>query len=170
MKNTHIIRKLTDIEQHNIYQDLERIEDCFDLHSPNSEKYMKYGGLRDGKTVWLHGIDGEFSHKDKAENIINFINQYAILSGHDKIGRTYIHKLTPGQQIFKHKDIDEEYFYRIDRYQIVLDLPDTVKINQKGSIVSDFSLVYFNHFIQHAYSNNSNKNWYLIVFDLYKSK
>lgn len=168
MENTHVIRKLTDIERHSIYQDLERIEDCFDLHSPNSEKYMKYGGLRDGKTVWLHGINGEFLHRDKAENIINFIDQYAKLTEDRKIGRAYIHKLKPSQQIYKHKDIDEEYFYHIDRYQIILDLPKRIEIHQKGRIVSDFSLVYFNHFIQHAYSNKSDKNWYLIVFDLYK--
>jgi hypothetical protein len=168
MENTHIVRKLTDTERHNIYQDLERVKDCFDLHSPNSKKYMRYGGLRDGQTVWLHGLNGNFLHVDNAKNIINFIDQFAKFSGKQKIGRTYIHKLKPGQQIFKHKDTDEEYFYQIDRYQIILDLPETVYIKQKGSSVSEFSLIYFNHLIQHAYSNDSDKDWYLIVFDLYK--
>lgn len=166
MKNTHVIRKLTDLERHNIYQDLEQIKVFFEFHAPKSEKYSKYGGLRDGKTVWLHGLNGDFLYQ--AKHIIDIINQHSIDLGNKNIGRVYVHRLNPNQQIFNHKDIDEDYFYQIDRYQIILDLPETVAIKQKGSIVEDFSLIYFNHFIQHAYSNDSDKDWYIIVFDLYK--
>lgn len=123
--------------------------------------------LRYGKTIYL--TDGTtFIAEGYFPKTITLLKDVAANLASETFGRVYIHRLQPGEFIVRHADTAELYFFDILRYHIYLDIPDDVKILHSGDTIAPNSIILFNHQKLHEYINNSDKNIFFLVFDLYK--
>lgn len=130
--------------------------------------YHLLGPLRNGRTVWLKSEKNtgfRFGLRDHFNICMRFIESVRDEYGYTDVGRAYIHRLNPGQSIDKHADIQEKYFFAVDRFQVYLNYPSGLVINHEG-VHGPNSLMAFNKIDMHEYINNSKENWYLMVFDL----
>lgn len=132
--------------------------------------YTLVGPLRHGKTVWLKSDKNtkfRFGLREHFDICMRFITAIQEEFGYDGIGRAYIHRLKPGEHIDRHADVAEEYFFKVDRFQVYLNFPEGMVVQHDGEQGPN-SLIYFNKHVAHEYRNNSQENWYLLVFDLEK--
>ena len=168
--NTTIIRSLSADEIQSFTREITEIpKNKWRKHYPIRNRTK----LRDGESIHLNWISDEKydfirEQKDQAPMIWKFIQDY--LDSH-VIGRAYIHRLKPGDSIIKHNDqVHVQSLKIISRYHIYLDIPDSVELFLDDKIednpqcfrftISDFALSR-----DHYYKNNSDQNWYFIVFD-----
>jgi hypothetical protein len=147
---------------------LEEVKNNFDRkadHHSTQEYYMRGGALRHGRSVWLsRSFGGKMENTELFPNIDTFLLGFC-LSNKTRLGRTYIHRLKPNQHIDKHADVNEPYFFNVARYQIYLNKPLGVRIVHDGPDIPAGQLMYFNLFEDHEYINDSNEDFYLLVFD-----
>lgn len=168
MKPSHVIRPLSDTEINVLRKEYNQLSEKNLKKHSSTETYNKWGGLRDGKSVWLHDVQGDFVNQKEFSGIIKIIKSIKEELNYKSIGRCYIHKLDPGMKIYPHTDKREPYFYEIDRFQLYLSKPQNLSIIQKGSTVEENSLIFFNHLIKHSYYNESEESFILTVFDFFK--
>lgn len=170
MKATHVVQKVYSTETV-LKEAVANFNVAAGPHS-DVEHYMRSSPLRHGKTVWLRkGLD------ENRENTELFLNAHILtlsvgllLGGRCRVGRAYIHRLQPGQRIDRHNDSEQTYYYRVERYQVYLNKPEGMVIYHDGPDIEAGHLMYFNHFAFHEYINNSNEDFYLLVFDLERER
>jgi hypothetical protein len=170
MLNSYPIRALSKKETSAIQQDLQNFDHYADVHYVD-RGYLTSGGLRDGKSVWISNDSGDLLIQKDFSNTITVIDQIKHEMNYSLLGRSYIHKLRPKEKIHRHTDDNEElsnYFHKIDRYQILLDLPSGLTISQPKSKFVKNSIIKFDHRSPHAYDNQSEENFFIIVFDFYQ--
>jgi hypothetical protein len=129
------------------------------------------GALRHGKTVWLRrGLEGEWENTDRFLTVhmylLGFMMDRRQSCNGVRAGRTYIHRLKPGQHIDKHSDFAETYFLFVERYQVYLNKPPGMKIVHDGPDIQAGQLIRFNQFADHEYVNDSDQDFYMLVFDV----
>lgn len=170
---SYVIRKLTQNEINDLKSELMLHEQLWAHHIPEALK-ERLTSLRDGRSIHLkfdimEGINtNHWSKFPVATEIIRSIAD-------DKpVGRTYWHRLLPGDGIEKHTDENIYRMHGIDtRYQIYLDIPTDSLLFMDNTIQTDKnkfsnSIINFNLRKPHAYKNYSNTTWYFLVFDVMK--
>ncbi len=158
------LRFLNPNEYSEIKNEIGLVSANFGLHE-TFENYSTRGGLRDGRTIWLQQYNHrEIQYQSELANTIALIKE---LADTRRLGRFYIHRLEPGQQIYDHVD-GHEYHSMVDRFHIYLDIEKEVIIKHNGPVVLPWSIIQFDLHSNHSYENKSKENLDFIVFDLYK--
>ena len=144
------------------------IEKSIDLFT----KHNVHGGyeIGTGSSLWLHlrEFNSKFlEYNVNVKPIIDVVEKFRQSNFPDaKIGRCYVHRLLPGQLVYRHKDlIDSVYFQITKRFQLFLNIPNGVYI-ESNPYPSEDSIFLFNHKENHEYKNNSNETLAFVVFDL----
>lgn len=166
MKPTHIVRP---VDPSSMLAEMVYFDQHCEQHS-TQRIYELTGPLRHGRTVWLKGDRNLTFRQSVRENFdicIRFIEAIKEHFGYTDVGRSYVHRLQPGQSIDRHADVAEEYFYRVDRFQVYLNYPEGLEIVHQGEHGPN-ALIFFNKQAHHEYHNRSSEDWYLLVFDLEK--
>jgi hypothetical protein len=152
------IRSVTKEERDAILSDVK--PDEFTLHEHQTEWYRKTGALRDGASVFFNPGD------EKHPKINAFIDAFA--NGRKRGVRTYLYRMSPGQEIYEHADTGVPYFDSlIDRYQVFFDIPEGLKVYHVFQPQPN-SIIWFDHKKTHSYKNDSNEFIYFMVIDLFK--
>jgi hypothetical protein len=168
MEFTHVIRSLLDKETLDLKEELKAFDLVSAEHNPTSEIYKRFGGLREGHTVWIKRQNTDYIQQELFSKTISIIENIKEELNFKDVGRVYIHKIPAGKKIHKHADTDDKYFFSVDRFQILLDIPKELKILQANHQASENSLLYFNHLLDHAYENNSSQDFFIYVIDFLK--
>jgi len=130
--------------------------------SPHSTKNNT--ALEEGKTKWIVKMLDDLTiiedNRYEFPTIDKMMNSVV-----NNLGRSYVHRLRPGDSIRKHNDskIGIAPFIK-QRYQYFVDIPRGVVINCEGNPKSN-EVFLFNHLVDHSYYNGSNENFYMVVFD-----
>ena len=161
-------RLLSSFEVAAILEDLHTNADQFSLHYSDL-RYLRYGGLRSGRTLWLKHENADWLLSDTTVRSCSVIKNCAFeVNGSAKFGKCYLHRLSPGDQIFPHTD-RIAYHTKVDRFHLYLEIPSGVEIVHEGPFIQPFSFIQFNHYQIHSYKNNSSSDLYFVVFDLFKA-
>jgi len=123
-------------------------------------------------TIWAHSriIDTDWLNYENegVKTFVDIIYKYVLeFNSNPKFGRMYLHRLHPGGIIPRHRDnSDQPYFSIIKRYQLFLNIPESIVI-ESAPLPSKNSILCFNHNEFHYYENKSNENLFFCVFDLF---
>jgi hypothetical protein len=139
----------------------------------NDDFRKQRGSLREIKTFYLATVGDVEKSKFTApyrhsainllQDVVSKLNKTV-----DDIHYAYYAIIPPNKQIYQHADV-EQYYRKINRYQIFFNLTDDQKIIQSGNVSESDSLVLFNTLKPHGFINKSSiMPWYFIVFDIYK--
>jgi hypothetical protein len=175
--NTHmteILRSLTPLEIR-LLQDV-----CVDPLTPWKShvpiEYMNLTALRDGKSMHIRFFDEDFGEVlayDNRHKYPALVDTLRSIGGNRDIGRTYIHKLGPGQEIIPHRDGSQYFNHVHTRYHLYLDIPPgslLILDDEKKNIdMYANKLVQFTYDLNHQYKNNGTIDWYVCVFDALES-
>ena len=130
--------------------------------------YQANGSLRNGKTCWIqHHDHTKLLYKEFIPTTMSIVEEISHIEGLSKIGRFYFHRLSPGNRIYEHKDVNS-YHEQVYRYQIYLDVPAGLHIMHNGPTFTDGAVIRFDHHSLHQYYNDTDTCVTFIVFDLYK--
>lgn len=162
------IRNLTPEEIAGFYQEARGIVH-WTKHAGKNET-----ALNEGDTLHVNWI---IDKKQETPSSVDFLVPYTMKFireqfGDPKLGRCYWHKLAPGQQIKPHRDtlgyVSDDTV--LTRYQIYLDIPDDFDLifDEEKQQPDRWarSLVGFCYKKLHSYSNRSQKDFYILVFDI----
>lgn len=139
----------------------------------NDDFRKQRGSLREIKTFYLATIgDVEKSkfNEPYRHPAINLLQDVVSKLGKtvDDIHYAYYAIIPPNKQIYPHADV-EQYYRKINRYQIFFNLTEDQEIMQIGNDSESNSLVLFNTIKPHGFNNKSSTMpWYFVVFDIYK--
>lgn len=155
------------------YNELLVNSSAFGLHSKN-KMYIESGPLRECKTVYI--LDNQFNTTADVNKfnetflLLNRLKNVVDPSNKRLLVRSYVTILEPKKQIYSHCDTDGPYWNTIDRYQFYYTGNDnmTQLIDDTLFPIAPGYLYQFDHRQIHAYTNNSNQNLMLMVFDLQK--
>jgi hypothetical protein len=161
-------RLLSNFQIDALQEDIKANIDQFGLHYSDLT-YLRYGGLRSGRTLWLKHENADWQLLDTTVRARAVVKQCASeISASPTFGKCYIHKLLPGNRIFPHTD-RLAYHSKVDRFHLYLDIPPKVEIDHFGPKIEPYSFIQFNHHQIHSYQNYSSSDLYFVVFDLFKA-
>jgi hypothetical protein len=138
--------------------------------------------LRHGSSIYiqsLHVVDHSVL-LDNRNIFPNTIKSVAALTGNkaERLGRSYWHRLKPGDRIDVHRDRDSQdgaYFSKVKRYQVYMSLPSTFVVVMDGTLwnfdedrMLSERLIEFNHSDWHYYANHSEKDIHFLVMDFFR--
>ena len=160
---SNFIKYLSEDERQQLHTEISGFDDLYQSHYISKIQQM-YAELREGRTVWLRTDTGDGLEYTKFPILYKII---CYVCKNPNLGRIYIHRLKPGDKIYKHKDT-ERYHSLIQRYHIYLELPDEVVIKYNGDKIDPWSVISFDHTEYHSYDNRSSNEIKFIVFDIFK--
>jgi hypothetical protein len=173
IEKSQVVRQLTIDEVQDILLEIESLSDCWGTH-------RSAGALRYGKTAYLQLIlSNQFKLRDWAVELSNFDkcpkthNILQKIADGRPLGRCYWHRLMPGDKIEPHDDtalVSTLAGRLAHRYQIYLDSDPNFILSIDDELISseqwEYSIIDFALTKRHYYQNNSNKPWFLLVFDV----
>lgn len=178
---SHIIQKLTPEDVALLSRELNNSGGDWKNHYERLGNFV--GPLAHGKTKYIFALN-IFTKHIVEDNRINYQETIKIIckiTGHheSQLGRTYWHKLQPGEYIDCHRDIDvgdSAYFSHIKRYHFypnieegfIVIIDSTLWGLDQGKDISQ-ALIFFNHAEWHYYNNHSKNDVAFLVIDFLKN-
>jgi hypothetical protein len=152
--------------------EVDNINDIIENSYHLFTKHNVYGGyeIGTGRSLWLHPreFNRDYIKYDiDVTAVINTVEKFRQANFPDaKIGRCYIHRLLPGDIVYRHRDlIDGIYFKITKRFQLFLNIPSGMYI-ESDPYPKENTIFLFNHKENHEYKNNGSDPLSFVVFDL----
>ncbi len=141
------------------------------------------GPLSHGQSIYLLAMNIEtreimLDHRDDFQQTVRLMSSYTNYS-HERLARSYWHRLRPGDHIDCHRDVDSsstEYFRNIERFHFYPQLPGGFVVVLDGELWNKDSekelnnrLLFFQHNNWHYYANHSQQVVDFLVCDFFKT-
>lgn len=175
--DSKIIRYMTDEERVDIESELYAETTVWSDHPEFDPTNPRSNVFKHGKSYHIYNthFSGEIIEDNRHlfPKTLDYLSKWG---GYDlsKLGRTYWHRLMPGQRIDLHHDNSNGYFRTVDRFHVYLDVPMDFIVALDGKLWNIYpdcllqnAVVDFNLFDVHFFANYTEEPKYLLVFDFY---
>ena len=172
-----ILRYMTPEERLNVEKELLSELTIWSDHPQFNPKNPRANVLKHGKSFHIYNINfiGEIleDYRHLFPKTLEYIHSW---TGEDmnKLGRSYWHRLMPGERIELHHDNSNGYFRTVKRHHLYMDVPLDFHVVLDGHLWNVYpenkltnALVSFNLFDWHYFINHTDRPMYMLVFDFY---
>lgn len=172
-----IVHKMTP-EERAVLEAEKADESEYGVHPLFNPKNPRSNVLKYGKSLHLLNLDFDGGvledRKERFKGTLDLIYKWLPHEDPKKLGRSYWHRLNPGERIDMHYDNSNGYFRKVNRYHLYLDVPLDFIIVLDGELWNVYpekdlknALVAFNLLDWHYFINHTDSPKYMLVFDFY---